>query len=104
MLCEGCWSNFAWLWVGGTEQQPQALVPDSTGEPAALWTLWNNVPWEIRVKVTLPAGLDPNRWKFILWVGTGPKDYLWTDETTFTINPNQTFKIDFQLVDTAYWN
>lgn len=105
VLCQGCWSNEAKLWVGGTEQTPpQRFALDANGWPAVHWTLWNLVPWELRVKVSLPAGLDPNRWKFIRWVGTGPNDYLWTDEWTGTMNPSQSIKIDFQLVDTAFWN
>ncbi len=105
VLCQGCWSNEATLWVGGTEQTPpQRFALDANGWPAVHWTLWNLVPWKLRVKVSLPAGLDPNRWKFIRWVDTGPNDYLWTDEWTGTMNPSQSIKIDFQLVNTSSWH
>jgi len=104
--CEGCWDNVAYLWVGGTEQTPQPLVMDTQPgdpSPAALWVLWNVVPWQVTVKVSMPAGLDTNRWKFILWTGSGPTDYIWADEATYTLNPFGFVQADFQLVDTTYW-
>ena len=103
VLCQGCWSSMAQVWVGGTEQPSQALIPDASGSHAALWTFWNTESWQIRVRVTLPAELDANRWKLILWVGTGPQDYIWADETTFNLGPHQLSKINFQLVDTFFW-
>lgn len=93
----------AQVWVGGTEQRSQPFAPDASGTHAVLWTFWNDETWEIRVKISLPAELDTNRWKFILWVGTGPQDYIWADETTFNLDPHQLVKITFQLVDTYSW-
>ncbi len=104
MLCQGCWGNQAILWVGGAEQPALTFVPNHEGWPAVHWTLWNSDPWTLRIKATLPAGLDPNRWKLLLWTGSGPDDYIWTDEVTFTIYPGQSVLYDFQLVDTAFWN
>ncbi|MHB1356422.1 MAG: hypothetical protein ACYCZF_10655 [Anaerolineae bacterium] len=90
--------------MGGTEQTPQKLEVDTYWlHPSGGWTLWNTVPWSIRVQVTMPLGLAPERWKFIMWVGIGPDDYLWVDERTFTIDPNGYVITDFQLVDTKYW-
>ena len=103
ILCHGCWSSIAQVWVGGTEQRSLVFAPDAGGTPAVLWTFWNNEPWQIRVRVMLPAELDANRWKLILWVGTGPQDYIWADETTFNLEPRQWVKINFQLVDTSFW-
>ncbi|MHB1356421.1 MAG: hypothetical protein ACYCZF_10650 [Anaerolineae bacterium] len=103
VACHGCWSSFAQVWVGGTEQPSQGLAPDAEGSLAALWTFWNTESWQIRVRVTLPAELDPNRWKLILWVGTGPADYIWADEVAFTLVPHQQTRLNFQLVDTLTW-
>jgi hypothetical protein len=103
VLCYGCWSSSAEVWVGGTEQPSQSLAPDASGVLAALWTFWNDETWQIRVRVTLPAELDANRWKLIMWVGTGPQDYIWADETTFNLAPHQLTKVVFQLVDTYLW-
>lgn len=103
VLCQGCWSAMAQVWVGGTKQRSQPFAPDASGTHAVLWTFWNDETWEIRVKISLPAELDTNRWKFILWVGTGPQDYIWADETTFNLDPHQLVKITFQLVDTYSW-
>lgn len=103
VLCQGCWSSSAQVWVGGTEQPSQLFAPDAVGTLAALWTFWNDKPWQIRVRVLLPTELDANRWKLILWVGTGPQDYIWADETTFNLGPHELVTLNFQLVDTYSW-
>jgi len=104
VLCQGCWSNQAILWVGGTEQPPLTFVPNHDGWPAVHWVLWHSEPWVLRIKVTMPAGLDPNRWRLLLWVGDGPDDYIWTDEVSVTIQPGENLFYDFQLVDLYFWN
>ncbi|MCE5259486.1 MAG: hypothetical protein LLG44_10615, partial [Chloroflexi bacterium] len=102
--CAGGWSGSATLWVGGTEQSvTQGFELDNIGRPAALWTLWNQEPWLVTVRLTLPEGLDPNRWKFIQWIGNGPEDYVWTNEATVTLGVDDFKQIEFQLVDTAFW-
>jgi hypothetical protein len=103
VVCRGCWSSVAQVWVGGTEQSPQVLAPDASGALAALWTFWNSSSWQIRVRVTLPVGLNTNRWKLIAWVGTGPQDYIWADDVTFRLDPHQLSQVVFQLVDTYSW-
>ncbi|GEM_PF-2942871 len=103
VLCQGCWDNQATLWVGGTEQTTIKFVPAADGWPAVNWILWNDVPWEIRIAVTMPPNLDESRWRMLLWVGTGPEDFIWTQELTDTINPGDNILYDFQLVDLEHW-
>ncbi len=53
------------VWVGGTEQQPQATAPNARGETQASWTFYppEGASWEVRAAVDLPPGLDPARWE-----------------------------------------
>lgn len=90
--------------MGGTEQPPLSFVPNHDGWPAVHWTLWHSEPWALRIKVTMPDGLDPNRWRLLRWVGDGPNDYIWTDEVSVTLYPGQDAFYDFQLVDLYFWN
>ena len=52
--------------VGGTGQDTQYTAQDSSGTPAVLWTFYPAEGEVLNVVVTpqLPAGLDPNEWKF----------------------------------------
>jgi hypothetical protein len=105
VLCQGCWSNWAIIYIGGTDiELKQWFTMDTkNGELAAHWTLWHDVPWEVTIEVTLPEGLDPLRWGFIFWISADPKGYSWGKSTTFTVQPGESVLIDLQLVDTSRW-
>ncbi len=77
--------------VGGTRQETLFTAQDASGEAAVLWTFYppEGEEWSVVVTPQLPAGLDPERWKFE------------SASRAVTIERCSQHQVTFQLVDTG---
>lgn len=90
--------------VGGTKQTTLYTASDSQGRQAVLWTFYPPAgkSWEVAVAPQLPAGLDPDRWEYVL-LGAESRGANggWSEASASTVHATRcsAHVLTYQLVD-----